>query len=141
MDILHVVDEMDIGGEVVDIDREKASFQIWAQVNLPAGSNAFDGDSDADGIPNSIEYIFGDREIISPAPGQLSAPPQPVPSDVTLSLEVSDDLQIWTEILRYESGKLVRQLADVRVDDDIVTDERDSAQFPAARYYRYRASQ
>ena len=114
-------------------------FANWAELNLPDGGREFDGDSDADDIPNCIEYVFGGRAIISPAVGQLTAPPETVPADVTLSLEVSGDLQNWTEILRYEAGRLIRQVEGVRIESGIVIDDRIGSR--DSGFYRYRASQ
>ena len=132
---------MFIQPQIIPKTADATGFQIWGEANLPTGSLAFDGDADADGIPNSIEYIFGDREIVASAVGQVTAPPAPIASDVTLSLEFSKDLKNWTEILRYEAGEIVNQLEGVRIEKDIVKDARESGASRAARYYRYRVSQ
>ena len=115
-------------------------FGIWAEHHLPAGSREFDGDGDADGIPNGIEYVFGEREVITTAAGRLTAPPNVVPGDVVLSLEVSEDLRHWEEILRYESGRLVRQAEGVRIEEGIVIDESEPIGLDTSRFYRYRVS-
>ncbi len=115
-------------------------FRTWASQNLPDGSGDFNSDADRDGVPNGIEYVFGDTEIRSPAPGQLTAPPAPVPGDITLVLEASSDLQNWSEILRFESGKLAYLAEGVRIGKRVVVDEREHRPAANAIYYRYSAS-
>jgi len=125
---------------IFEIPQAPQTYKSWAQKTL-GGNAEFDSDADADGIPNGLEYIFGKNQIVSPAAGQLSAPPEDVPADVTLSLEVSEDLKIWSEILRYSGGKLVSQAKGVTIDDGIVTDGREHSITGGQLYYRYRASQ
>ncbi|MGI9242127.1 MAG: secretin N-terminal domain-containing protein [Verrucomicrobiales bacterium] len=127
--------------KVISETAELSGFGRWASAMLPADARDFGDDADNDRIPNGIEYIFGERQIVSPAPGQLTAPPASLPIDVTLSLEVSTDLQHWEVLVRYEGGKLASRAHGIRIEEEIIFDEREGAADPAALYYRYRAEQ
>lgn len=100
-------------------------YAEWAAANIPVGLDAsFNGDANGDGIPNGLVYVFGESGVKAFGARMLTAPPEPVPFDVDLTLFYSTDLENWMELsngFTIENGILT----------DLSTDP--------TRFYRYEA--
>ncbi|NIP93932.1 MAG: hypothetical protein GWO24_10955, partial [Akkermansiaceae bacterium] len=79
-------------------------------------------------------YVFGANRIEQFGIGILTAPPQPVPSDVNLVYETSDDLQLWDLLFQYEAGLLTFTDPSTMFQDGMVIHDTGSA---PRRFYRY----
>ncbi len=109
-----------------------ADYAAWSAGNIPPGEDAsFEGDWNRDGVPNGVEYVFGDAAI-DPS---LPVPPG-VPADVEIHLDRSFALgpPTWTTIASWIDGAPVFLAEEILVEDGLVVD---GSSEPRA-FYRYR---
>ena len=107
----------------------------WAAQNIPVGfDSSFGGDWNQDGLPNGFTYVFDPDGIEQFGIGILTAPPDPVPSDVNILYETSDDMQLWDLLFQYEAGILTFADPSVMFHDGMVI--HDTGSNPR-RFYRY----
>lgn len=98
-------------------------YADWAASNIPAGQDAsFRGDWNKDGVPNGLEYAFGDAGFSLLDSGVLAAPSEPVPDDVVLRLVYSADLIKWETHAEWLNGAAPILDPTVTIENGILTD-------------------
>lgn len=115
-----------------------ALYAAWAEENLPAGSDrSFTGDANGDGVPNGVHYAFAGTSPMLDG-SQSSTAPETVPPGVILRWSVSEDLDDWGVLARWEDGSLTFTATLVEFDNGVI---RDSADYDSGRaFYRWEAT-
>jgi uncharacterized repeat protein (TIGR03803 family) len=103
----------DFGGGVLFRIVPDPPLTVWKSRELGDPSAPDEGDADADGVPNVVEYALGTPpDIPSPAPrpvvedGRLTieVPRDPARNDVVHLVEVSSDLAVWQPLAASVNG-------------------------------------
>ncbi len=88
-------------------------FQQWKLTHLGDANEPDDGDTDFDGLPTVLEYATGgDPDVAGPLPvgstveGRLAItfPRNTAATDVSFTVQGSDDLSTWTDLARSTAG-------------------------------------
>jgi hypothetical protein len=136
-----VVDTVAIGIPPLDYSTWQALFFTDSQQN-DLGIAGWNADPDLDGVPNALDYYFNVNPLGGITPTQMVAAPhvtaqQPLTNVVTYrrrigaggALEVSSDLQTWTDISNFVVQSTATPTGDGVTEDVTVTWTGDAKKF------------
>lgn len=94
----------------LSLEAPEDGYLAWALAN--AGGQGPDGDFDLDGVPNGVEYFFGETGSgFTPNPqivdGSITWPRDPSRTVASFKVEISNDLDSWTDVAEDDSSLTV----------------------------------